>query len=89
MTAKNPLALRPVGSEAPKFVNAIIEIPTGSKAKYELEKERGWSQTRPCKVLFSAVHYPGLTSFRLHPHDLIGGHQPLDILVLRDVGPSS
>jgi inorganic pyrophosphatase len=31
-----------VGSEAPAVVNAVIEIPRGSKAKYELDKDTGF-----------------------------------------------
>lgn len=37
-------------------VHAIIEIPRGSKAKYELDKESGLLKLD--RVLFSAVHYP-------------------------------
>ena len=37
-------------------IHAIIEIPRGSKAKYELDKESGLLKLD--RVLFSAVHYP-------------------------------
>ncbi len=33
------------GDEAPAFVNSIIEIPEGSKGKYELDKESGLLET--------------------------------------------
>jgi inorganic pyrophosphatase len=29
----------PIGKDAPSIVNAVIEIPKGSKVKYELDKE--------------------------------------------------
>jgi inorganic pyrophosphatase len=30
-----------IGGEAPQIVNAIVEIPKGSKAKYEIDKKSG------------------------------------------------
>jgi inorganic pyrophosphatase len=30
-----------IGSNPPEFLNAIIEIPRGSRAKYEIDKESG------------------------------------------------
>jgi inorganic pyrophosphatase len=44
------------GNEAPEMVTAIIEIPKGSKNKYELDKESGLLKVD--RVLFSSVHYP-------------------------------
>ncbi len=38
LVAMNPWHCVKVGDKAPEFVNAVIEIPTGSKAKYELDK---------------------------------------------------
>jgi inorganic pyrophosphatase len=37
----NPLHIVSPGDESPDFVNAIIEIPKGSKVKYELDKDTG------------------------------------------------
>ena len=31
----------PIGSKCPDVCNAIIEIPEGSKVKYEIDKETG------------------------------------------------
>jgi inorganic pyrophosphatase len=31
----------PVGEEAPDVVGAVVEIPQGSKVKYELDKDTG------------------------------------------------
>jgi inorganic pyrophosphatase len=57
---------------------AIIEIPSGSNMKYELDKETGLLKLD--RVLYSAVHYPCNYGFipRTHADD----GDPLDILVL-------
>ena len=39
----------------------IIEVPTGSKNKYELDKESGLLKLD--RVLYSAVHYPANYGF--------------------------
>lgn len=68
----------PRGSEAPDIVNAIIEIPQGTKAKYEVDKETG--MLRLDRILFSALHYPA--NYGFIPQSLCGDGDPLDILVL-------
>jgi inorganic pyrophosphatase len=67
-----------IGSQAPQTVNAIIEIPKGSKAKYELDKESGLLKLD--RMLFSSVHYPA--NYGFIPRTLCDDHDPLDILVL-------
>lgn len=57
---------------------AFIEIPKGSKVKYELEKETGL--LRVDRVLFSAVHYPA--NYGFIPRTYCGDGDPLDVLVL-------
>jgi inorganic pyrophosphatase len=38
------------GKDVPNVINVIIEIPKGSKNKYELDKETGlWIVKRPLK----------------------------------------
>jgi inorganic pyrophosphatase len=66
------------GDDVPKFVNAIIEIPEGSKGKYELDKKSGLLKLD--RVLYSSVHYPANYGFiqRTYCDD----RDPLDILVL-------
>ncbi|MGA1978237.1 MAG: inorganic diphosphatase [Bacteroidales bacterium] len=66
------------GKEAPSIVNCIIEIPKGSKGKYELNKESGLLQLD--RVLFSAVHYPA--NYGFIPQTYCDDHDPLDILVI-------
>ena len=66
------------GEEAPVFVNGIIEIPKGSKGKYEMDKESGL--LRLDRVLFSSVHYPA--NYGFIPQTYCDDHDPLDILVI-------
>lgn len=70
----------PVGKEAPHEVTAVIEIPNGSRNKYELDKASGFF--RLDRVLYSAVHYPG--DYGFIPRTLAEDGDPLDILVLID-----
>ena len=57
---------------------AIIEIPRGSKNKYELDKDSG--MLRCDRVLYSAVHYPA--NYGFIPRTWCEDKDPLDILVL-------
>ena len=59
-------------------MTALVEIPSGSRNKYELDKESGL--LRLDRVLFSAVHYPG--DYGFIPRTLAEDHDPCDILVL-------
>jgi inorganic pyrophosphatase len=56
----------------------LIEIPRGSKNKYELDKATGL--LRVDRVLFSAVHYPA--NYGFIPRTLAEDDDPLDVLVL-------
>ena len=68
--------------ELPRYLEdripAIIEIPTGSKVKYELDKKSGLLLVD--RVLFSAVHYPA--NYGFVPRTYCDDGDPLDILVL-------
>ena len=57
---------------------AFIEIPKGSKLKYELDKETGLLKVD--RVLFSAVHYPA--NYGFIPRTYCDDGDPLDVLVL-------
>jgi inorganic pyrophosphatase len=74
----NPWHNVPAGKELPKIVNGIIEIPKGSKGKYELDKESGL--LRLDRVLFSAVYYP--VNYGFIPRTYCDDFDPLDILVI-------
>ncbi len=67
-----------IGDKSPEFVNAIIEIPKGSKAKYELDKNSGLLKLD--RVLFSSVHYPA--NYGFIPRTYCDDKDPLDILVI-------
>ena len=59
-------------------VDVFVEIPRGSRAKYELDKKTG--HIRLDRVLHSSVHYPADYGFVM---DTIGGDgDPLDALVI-------
>jgi inorganic pyrophosphatase len=58
--------------------HCVIEVPSGSKNKYELDKTPGL--LRLDRVLYSAVHDPAKDGFI--PRTFCGGGDPLDVLVL-------
>lgn len=67
-----------IGADSPEKITAIIEVPMGSKNKYELDKEKG--VLRLDRVLFSSVHYPA--NYGFIPQTYCSDKDPLDILVL-------
>src|SRR5712692_3133972 len=67
-----------LGAEAPRIVPVVIEVPKGSKTKYELDKKSGL--IRVDRVLFSSVHYPA--NYGFIPQTYCDDHDPLDVLVL-------
>ena len=68
----------PIGPDAPRLVNAIIEIPRDSVNKYEYDKQL--HVFRLDRTLFSPVHYPG--DYGFIPCTLGLDGDPLDVLVL-------
>jgi inorganic pyrophosphatase len=68
----------PPGRHPPEEVTAVIEIPSGSRNKYELDKDSGLF--RLDRVLYSAVHYPG--DYGFIPRTLHEDGDPCDVLVL-------
>jgi inorganic pyrophosphatase len=63
---------------SPDIVLAIIEVPMGSKTKYEMDKKSGLIKVD--RVLFSSVHYP--SNYGFIPRTYCDDNDPLDILVL-------
>ena len=61
-------------------IEAIIEIPKGSRNKYEVDHETGavWLD----RMLFTATQYP--TDYGFVPDTLAEDGDPLDVLVLLD-----
>lgn len=67
-----------LGDEAPHLLQAVVEVPKGSKTKYELDKKSGLIKVD--RVLFSSVHYPA--NYGFIPQTYCGDRDPLDILIL-------
>ena len=70
-----------VGKTPPSVVNAIIEIPKGSRAKYELDKDSGLIKLD--RVLRGSMMYP--LHYGIIPQTLFDDGDPLDIMVLMQV----
>ena len=68
----------PCDEPVDEWFPAYIEIPKGSKVKYELDKATGL--IRVDRVLFSAVHYPA--NYGFIPRTYCDDGDPLDVLVL-------
>jgi inorganic pyrophosphatase len=77
----NPWHSVSYGENVPETVNAIIEIPKASRAKYELDKESGLLKLD--RVLYSSVYYPA--NYGFIPRTYCDDKDPLDILVLSQI----
>jgi inorganic pyrophosphatase len=75
---KHPWHEAPIGENPPELINGIIEISTGMRTKYEVDKETGL--LRLDRVLYSAVYYPA--NYGFIPQTLGDDHDPLDIMIL-------
>ena len=69
------------GGHTPHIVNGIIEIPKGTRAKYELDKESGLLKLD--RVLYSSVYYPA--NYGFIPKTYCDDKDPLDILILSQI----
>lgn len=74
----NPWHGLETGPSVPDVVNAVIEIPKGSRNKYELDKKTGF--IRLDRVLFSSLHYP--SDYGILPRTYCEDGDPLDVLVM-------
>jgi inorganic pyrophosphatase len=66
------------GAQPPERMTVVVEIPRGSRNKYELNKKSGLFKLD--RVLYSAVHYPG--DYGLFPRTYALDNDPLDALVM-------
>ena len=66
------------GANAPDLLNVVVEIPRGSRNKYEMDKRTGMLKLD--RVLYSSVHYPGEYGFI--PQTYAQDDDPLDALVM-------
>ncbi len=62
----------------PEDFIACIEIPAGSKNKYELDKETGALMLD--RILYTSTHYP--QNYGFIPRTYAGDYDPLDVLVI-------
>ncbi len=62
----------------PENFMVVIEIPKGSKAKYELDKQSGLLKLD--RILHTSTHYPA--NYGFIPHTYADDLDPLDVLVL-------
>src|SRR5262245_49682828 len=69
------------GTNLPDHVNALIEIPKGSRAKYEIDKDSGMIKLD--RVLSASMYYP--LNYGFIPQTLGEDHDPLDIVVITQV----
>jgi len=67
-----------IGDNPVHSFHCVIEVPSGSKCKYELDKTTGL--LRLDRVLYSAVHYPA--NYGFIPRTYCEDGDPLDVLVL-------
>jgi inorganic pyrophosphatase len=70
--------LLPLGEGSPDTINVIVEIPSGSRNKYEYDK--ALDIFRLDRALHSPVYYPGDYGFA--PRTLALDDDPLDVLIL-------
>lgn len=66
------------GPDTPEVIYIIVEIPKGSRNKFEYSKEIG--VVKLDRVLFSSLHYPG--DYGLIPRTFYDDGDPLDALVM-------
>lgn len=78
LTVNHPWHGAHYGEKAPVTVNALIEIPQGSRSKYEVDKYTGLLKLD--RVIYSSFHYP--INYGFIPQTLGKDNDPLDILVI-------
>lgn len=78
ITVSHPWHGVPCGNNAPRIVNAIIEIPQGSRMKYEIDKDSGLLKLD--RVIYSSFYYP--CNYGFIPQTYGDDKDPLDILVI-------
>ncbi|MDQ0313782.1 inorganic diphosphatase [Amorphus orientalis] len=69
----------PIGTNPPKDINVIIEVPVGGEPiKYELDKASGtlWVD----RFLYTPMRYPG--NYGFIPHTLADDGDPLDVIIV-------
>ncbi|KAL6519412.1 Soluble inorganic pyrophosphatase 4 [Orobanche gracilis] len=67
-----------IGPGAPIIFHCVVEIPKGSKVKYELDKKSGLIKVD--RILYSSVVYPH--NYGFIPRTLCEDNDPIDVLVI-------
>ncbi|GAO43661.1 inorganic diphosphatase [Flavihumibacter petaseus] len=78
LTVAHPWHGVSTGEQAPRIVTAIIEIPQGSRAKYEIDKDSGLLKLD--RIIYSSFYYP--CNYGFIPRTYGDDKDPLDILVI-------
>ena len=68
------------GPRPPAEIFVVVEIPKGSRNKYEYSKE--WNAIHLDRVLYSPLHYPG--EYGLIPRTYYDDDDPFDAIVIMD-----
>jgi inorganic pyrophosphatase len=78
LTVNHPWHGASYGDKAPSTVTGLIEIPQGTRSKYEVDKATGL--LRLDRVIYSSFQYP--INYGFIPQTLGHDGDPLDILVI-------
>ncbi len=68
----------PSGTDVPREINMIVEIPKGRRCKFEVDKKTGLFKLD--RYLYSSSMYPG--DYGFIPQTLAEDDDPLDVLVM-------
>lgn len=66
------------GRKVPDEILAVVEIPQGSRSKFEVDKESGLIKLD--RLLYGSMHYP--VNYGIIPRTLGDDGDPLDVLVM-------
>jgi inorganic pyrophosphatase len=66
------------GPQPPDIIYAVVEVPKGSRNKYEYSKRAGVNKL--ARVLYSPLHYPG--DYGFIPQTFFEDGDPMDVLVM-------
>ncbi|MBC7869444.1 MAG: inorganic diphosphatase [Chitinophagaceae bacterium] len=66
------------GPQPPDIIYAVVEVPKGSRNKYEYSKRAGIIKLD--RVLYSPLHYPG--DYGFIPQTYFDDGDPMDVLVM-------
>ncbi len=68
----------PTGPDVPRTIHVVVEIPKGSRNKYEYDEQLG--VVKLDRVLYSALYYPG--DYGFVPRTIYDDGDAMDVLVM-------